>query len=214
MAVGVYIDGFNFYYGLWGREGRRQPVSPRLKWLNLEKMAEMLMPREQVACIGYFTAQVTQQREPGQAERQRAYLLALQSLPRVDVVLGEFRWVHHKGTLRADGTGRREKFYHFEEKGSDVNAAISMVRDACQNRYDKMLLISNDSDLIGPVQMVTQELGVPVFHCSPDVTINRGLRAVATDSFILQPRRLTSCRLTDEVLTPSGISVTCPDAWR
>lgn len=214
MAVGVYIDGFNFYFRLYKNEHRDKPVPARLKWLDLEKMASVLMPREDIGHISYFTAPVNPERDRGQAERQRAFLLALESLSKVEVVLGEFRWVHHRGTRRQDGNGTPEKFWHWEEKGSDVNIAISMVRDACQHRYDKLLLISNDSDLVGPVKLVTQELGVPVIQCSPDITINRALKQVATASFAIQPRRLTNCRLPDLVTTPGGSTVTCPPAWR
>lgn len=213
MAVGVYIDGFNFYYRVYRNDRRRDRVPSRYKWLDLYKLSKMLMPREQIAYVGYFTAPVDPASGRGKSERQRAYLLALESIPQVDVVLGNFRWVHHKGTLDESGIGPQQTFWHWEEKGSDVNVAMRMVRDACLKRYDKMLLISNDSDLAGPVHMVTGELNIPVIQCSPDTTINRALRNVATDSMMLQTRRLGACMLPDQVELSNGLVVSRPGTW-
>lgn len=171
------------------------------------------MPREQIAYVGYFTAPVDPAGGRGKSERQRAYLLARESIPQVDVVLSNFRWVHHKGTLDENGIGPQQTFWHWEEKGSDVNVAMRMVRDACLKRYVKMLLVSNDSDVAGPVQMVTGELNIPVIQCSPDTTINRALRDVSTDSIMLQTRRLGACMLPDQGELPNGLVVSRPGTW-
>lgn len=213
MAVGVYIDGFNFYYRVFRNDRRIERVPARYKWLNLEKLAEILMPREKIDYVGYFTAPVDPNSGAGKSARQRAYLLALESLPRVEVVLGYFRWVHHKGTRHPDGSGMQETFWHWEEKGSDVNIAMRMVRDACQRRFDKIVLVSNDSDLMGPTRMVNKDLGVPVIQCSPDVNVNRALRDAAHHSILLQPRRLSACLLPETVILPNGSRVYRPSKW-
>jgi uncharacterized LabA/DUF88 family protein len=214
MGIGVYIDGFNFYYRTFRNDRRKKKVPAAYKWLDLEKMAQILMPREQIDYVGYFTAPVDPQRSPQQARRQRAYLLALETLPTVDVVLGYFRWVHHKGTIHENGQGPSQTFWHWEEKGSDVNLAMRMVRDACQQRYDKFVLISNDSDLVEPVRMVVSELNRPVFQVSPDITTNKAFRGVASSCILLQPHRLKSCRLPNTIVTATGNTVTCPQGWR
>lgn len=110
MAVGVSIDGYNFYYRVFRNDHRRDRVPSRYKWLDLYKMARMLMPREDVTYVGYFTAPVDPNRSRGQSERQRAYLLALESIPHVEVVRGNSRWVHHRGTLNEDGSGPLQTF--------------------------------------------------------------------------------------------------------
>ena len=79
----MYIDGFNLYYGcLKGRP---------YKWLNLEKMCELLLRRFEVKRIRYFTALVKER--PGNIQapvRQQAYLRALGTLSSVDVHYGSF----------------------------------------------------------------------------------------------------------------------------
>jgi len=56
-------------------------------------------------------------------------------------------------------------------------------------------------------------ISVPVFQCSPDVNTNKAFIDVATHCMILQPRRLSTCLLSDEVVTPGGTVVTRPETW-
>lgn len=46
----MYIDGFNLYYGCL----KGQPY----KWLNLDRMCGLLLPRFELGRIRYFTAHV------------------------------------------------------------------------------------------------------------------------------------------------------------
>jgi hypothetical protein len=49
--INVYVDGFNLYYGAL----KRTPY----KWLDLGKLAEILLPTDTVQEIHYFTARVS-----------------------------------------------------------------------------------------------------------------------------------------------------------
>ena len=40
----------------------------------------------------------------------------------------------------------RTRVWKLEEKKTDVNLALRMYRDACKGLYDRMILVSNDSD--------------------------------------------------------------------
>jgi uncharacterized LabA/DUF88 family protein len=176
-------------------------------------MAQMLLPNERVAYVGYFTALIDPNtRLSPKADRQRAYLRALQSVPEIVVIEGSFRWVHHNGVPNEDGSGRRSIFWHWEEKGSDVNIAMHMIRDACQRRYSKMMLISNDSDLVGPVTMVVKELNIPVIQCSPDINTNKAFMKATDQRIILQTKRLGACRFPEVVVLPDGGTIRRPGA--
>jgi hypothetical protein len=61
-----------------------------------------------------------------------------------------------------------------EEKGSDVNLGVHLVRDAFKGHFDLAAVLSNDTDLVEPVRIVTQELNLPVTLLTPDRT-GRGL---------------------------------------
>lgn len=54
-----------------------------------------------------------------------------------------------------------------EEKGSDVNLAVHLLNDAWMDLYDAAVVISNDTDLVEPIRMVTQERKKQVYICAP-----------------------------------------------
>ena len=54
-----------------------------------------------------------------------------------------------------------------EEKGSDVNLAAHLLNDAWKQNFDCAAVISNDTDLVTPIQMVSVERGCPVFVICP-----------------------------------------------
>jgi hypothetical protein len=75
----VYVDGFNLYYGAV-RGGA-------YKWLNLQRFFSLLRPHDNILQIHYFTALV----DGPSRLNQEAYLRALGTLPKVNIVLGKFK---------------------------------------------------------------------------------------------------------------------------
>ena len=65
------------------------------------------------------------------------------------------------------------EFHTMEEKGSDVNLAAHLLNDAWGDRFEAAAVISNDTDLVTPIRMVTRERNKTVYIVSP------GLRGVA-----------------------------------
>ena len=66
----VYVDGFNFYYGVL--------KNTRYKWLDLERFFTLLRPHDDIQAIKYFTALV----EAGAHRvRQETFLKALETTP-------------------------------------------------------------------------------------------------------------------------------------
>ena len=54
-----------------------------------------------------------------------------------------------------------------EEKGSDVNLAVHLLNDAWKGLFDCALVISNDTDLVESIRMVTTEQRKPVIVVCP-----------------------------------------------
>ena len=54
-----------------------------------------------------------------------------------------------------------------EEKGSDVNLAAHLLNDAWKDLLDAGVVISNDTDLVTPIQMVTVERRKQVYVVCP-----------------------------------------------
>ncbi len=72
MKANVYVDGFNLYYSAlrWR--------FPGCKWLDVRKLAELLLPNDDIAEVKYFTARVSSEPDnPNQHRRQQSYLRAL-----------------------------------------------------------------------------------------------------------------------------------------
>ena len=149
MRVYVYVDGFNLYY----RALRGTPH----RWLNLETMARRLLrPGDTVEQIRYFTARVKARAgDPDAPRRQQIYLSALGTLPKVEFHFGSFLSKTKKRPLAAVPT-RFVEVLDTEEKGSDVNLAVHLVNDAWENNFDVALVLSQDTDLIEPLRMVSR----------------------------------------------------------
>jgi hypothetical protein len=219
--VAFYIDGFNLFHGsLKGTEYR---------WLDLEAFCgHFVRERQELVAIKYFTALVRDRPEnPGQRGRQKEYLRALETLPKVEIYYGHFlkrkavrqlasppRGRSVKG--RGRDTGLREVWIE-EEKGSDVNPASQFLADGFRARYDVAFIVSNDGDLKMPV-----EIGREQFKAS-SIVINphpeRRSKALTPDGTNLgryyrrvRPGALKSSQLPLELEDDSG-KIRCPPGW-
>jgi hypothetical protein len=158
----VYVDAFNLYFGCC----RGTPF----KWLDISKLCGFLLPGHTVERIKYFTARIhPRPGDPGQPMRQLMYLRALQTLPSIEIYFGHF--LTHPTFMPlvhpSPGQNSYAEVFKTEEKGSDVNLATHLIHDAHLNRFEQAVVISGDSDLGCPVQIVIQELHKPVGVLNP-----------------------------------------------
>ena len=145
MRTIIYVDGFNLYFRLLQKR-------PALKWLNIKALAEhVLKPANQIVAVRYYTARVSGRLSPlgpafaGLVHPPQFRPTASMPQPWPDVV----------------------KVLKVEEKGSDVNLACHLLLDAFQGNFDVAAVLSNDSDLVEPIRIVTQVLRKPVGLLSP-----------------------------------------------
>lgn len=169
----VYVDGFNLYYGAL----KRTPY----KWLDLSKLCQVMLPNDKVASIQYFTARVSARvHKPTAPLDQQVYLRALRTIPNLSITFGHF--LTHSVPMMLSGVNPPKRVFveKTEEKGSDVNLASHLLRDAFNKSFDVAVLITNDSDLAEPVRIVRQELGLPVGILNPHQYHSRALQPLAT----------------------------------
>jgi uncharacterized LabA/DUF88 family protein len=170
IQTNVYIDGFNFYYGAL----RKTPY----RWVNLRKLCELLLPKNTVVEIKYFTALVSARpNDPDQPVRQQLYLRALRTVPGVSIHLGHFL-AHEVMMPAVVAPGQKQtyvKVIKTEEKGSDVNLATHLLHDAHMGRFDVGVVVSNDSDLLEPIRIVRGQLGKKVGILNPHPNPSRAL---------------------------------------
>lgn len=156
----VYIDSFNFYYGIlkW---------LPKFKWLNVDLWIKRIVPvaHYDIQKIKFFTARVSAEDNDKQKPvRQDIYFRALQTIPTLEFIWGKYKSKTVKIQITKDVKISAKKF---EEKGTDVNLGTHLVNDAHLNKFDTAILVSNDSDLVEAVKIVASDLKKEVWIVNP-----------------------------------------------
>ena len=83
LKANIYVDGFNLYYGAL----KNTPY----RWLDIAKLCRIMLPRDTINQIKYFTALVNPRpTDPDQLTRQQIYLRALQTIPNLEIIYGHF----------------------------------------------------------------------------------------------------------------------------
>ncbi len=215
--VNCYIDGFNLYYGLY-KNTKRQHNLRRYKWLGLRAMADRLAgSNDYVEDVYYCTADVVSpQHDPDQGARQQVFLNALVAHSNVIVVKGQFK-IREKIGMPVDETtygSRPISVQVFEEKGTDVNLATLLVRDAFLGAFDRTIVVSNDTDLKLAIDTAVQIAGKQVHVVSPGLWVANELQAVASRNGVLSPRIVMQCQLPDPVIDSDDKHFQKPSRWR
>ena len=214
MKANVYIDGFNLYYG--------SLKGTSYKWLDLLAMCQMLLPNRTIARIRYFTALIKALNHDFQAPaRQKTYLQALRTIPNLDIHYGRFvsrpqKWPAYPLVYPAPGElPVIVRILRTEEKRSDVNLATLLLMDCVDGNFDEAVVISNDSDLLLPIEYVVKRFGKTVGVINPQRRDNasRELMQAASWSYRQINRSvLAASQFPDVVNHPRG-SIAKPASW-
>jgi hypothetical protein len=105
------------------------------------------------------------------------------------------------------------KVIKVEEKGSDVNLASHLLLDAFQNAYDVAAVLSNDSDLLEPIRIVTAVLGKPVGLLSPVTNPNPGLCSVSSFIRRISLSDIAACQFPSPISLSDGRLLHKPPTW-
>lgn len=195
MKIGVYVDGFNLYYGGRGICGRSQAG---WRWLDVKALVNSVIS-EHSGWAGshdlrtvFCTARVKGRGNVSGQRDQDVYLRALRRHGAVDVieegtyveriatcplatpdrkgrpVLATSQWPLMVKTAAGQDVSEATfmaSVSRREEKGSDVNVATHLLVDVLREEVDAAVVVSNDSDLKLPVQ-IARDL-VPVGLINP-----------------------------------------------
>ena len=202
IRVAAYVDGFNLYFGLRAKHGRKY------LWLDLQALAERLLrPDQELERVTYFTARV--RNEPDAEQRQSAYLDALVSnSPLVTVLDGHFQEKHRR--CRQCGAAWTVQ----EEKQTDVNIAVALLEDAVRDRYDTALLISADSDLCPAIRAMKRlRPEKRVVAAFPPRRQSGDLRRAVDGYLAIGDDKIRQSQLPRAVVTATGITLHRPKHW-
>lgn len=125
IRAAVYIDGFNLYHRI------HDTKKGHLKWQNLWRLSELICQRHGTHLVKVCFCTAVPEEPADVRQRHITYNNALRSAG-VSIVLG-----HH---MIDPNTGKRT------DKQSDINLALSLIRDAHDGIYDCAYILSADSD--------------------------------------------------------------------
>lgn len=220
MRTFVYVDGFNLYYRLLEKR-------PHLKWVDPKQLAERILSNQnRIVRVRYYTARVSGRVDPTAPARQQVYLDALATVREIRVHLGtflasqKFAGLVHPPEFRPRLSGAMDfpwpnvvKIHRTEEKGSDVNLASHLLLDAFRGEFDVAAVLSNDSDLVEPIRIATQDLGCIVGLLTPVGNPNPQLSRVASFVRHIGAGHLASAQFSDPIRLADGRLITKPPTW-
>lgn len=159
MRTIAYIDGFNLYFGCLKK-------APHCRWLDVDALVRLLCkennPNTKIVGIQYFTAPIKAGLSPrgdASVKAQNDYLRALKAhSPNVEIVEGKYFIVpgSYYGDTKPINFTQKHRVLRPEEKQTDVNIALHMLRDATDNACEQQVLFSNDSDYTPILSMIKQ----------------------------------------------------------
>jgi len=224
MRTIVYIDGYNFYFGVL--------KNTAYKWLDIVSLVKHIChvqnPQMDVVAVKFFTAPViTRVATKGDKalQSQDSYHRALlNSHPEIIEIINGY-YLLEKGCppryKKPIDKQDRVEVWRLEEKQTDVNIALQLYRDAVLKNCEHAVLVSSDSDLVPALDFLKQDFpDYPIGLILPRRESNKIERppnsnlsnlANWTRSYILNDE-LEKFQLTDKVPTKKKPAVK-PDYW-
>lgn len=203
QRVIVYVDGFNFYYGLKAKGWKK------FYWLDVVKFFERMLDDDQeLVEVNYFSAR------PHNAEAARKQDLFFQANlknRKFHLILGKYL----KKEFPCPICGGN--IHTYEEKETDVRVATQIINDVYQDRCDITIFVSADSDMVPAIEII-QDIAPdhkilaffpPMKH---SVTLYNSCHAVKKLGGY--KARFNQSMLPEEVTLPSGYIAKRPDNWK
>ncbi|PSM16761.1 NYN domain-containing protein [Nitratireductor sp. StC3] len=225
MRAIFYIDGFNFYY-------LRTKKQPQFKWLNMKALADLIVQSgTTVDKVNYYTAPVSGKIDDDAPRRQQKLFAALRTEPKISIHNGRFLYAEKWAGLVQPPRAKPDGYVwnmpapavvyvtKTEEKGSDVNLGVHLVRDAFVNAFDVAYVITNDTDLVEPIRIVTQEVGKQVCIVAPCRSRSSrpipspSLEAVASFKHYIDDAELAACQFPPVVKRAGRKDIERPATW-
>jgi len=147
QRVIVYVDGFNFYYGLKTIALRDQRWK-KFYWLDIVSFFEkMLTYKQELVVVNYFSARP---HDIDASKRQDLFFSANKLNTKFRLILGKYL----KKDIICKNCGNI--IHSFEEKETDVRIATQMINDVYKKSCDITIIVSADSDIIPSVELIRE----------------------------------------------------------
>jgi len=156
--ISIYIDGANFFHGL-------KTINKNYSDLcfDFEKFIEKIVRGNELINVYYYNAPLKEKFNKWIYWEQVRFFDRLRKVPKFKLILC-------KRQKRLDENN--DEYYII--KGDDIHLALDMLRDACKNKYDKVVLVSGDGDFAPLIKYVKEE-GKKVFNYCFEGSVSRDL---------------------------------------
>jgi len=199
--VKFFIDGFNVYHAL-----DREAKFHRYKWLDYSKLTSLFIRRtDQIAEILYFTALANWDIQ--KVNRHKILISALKHKG-VKIVLGQFQKVEKRCQQC------HQRYQTFEEKKTDVNIAVEMMKAAVRDEFDTAIIISGDSDLVPVVEAIKALF--PAKRVGVIIPINgkaASLKQTCDFHMKMKEKHLKASTFPDEIDLGGGVKLFRSPSW-
>ncbi len=120
-----------------------------------------------------------------------------------------------KGSPDPSANTLKAAFFTFEEKGSDVNLATCLLRDAYENGFEAAAILTNDTDLAEPMRLVKERLGKRIVLLVPPYVRLPASSLAGASSIVrhVNVSHLNAAVLPDPTVDRHGNMVAKPDGW-
>jgi uncharacterized LabA/DUF88 family protein len=203
QRVIVYVDGFNFYFGLKTKQWRKY------YWLDLVHFcSKFIKPHQELVEVNYFSAIPTNK---GKQDRQDLFFSANKLNPKFHLHLGKF--MPKKTIHKACGL----EYTTFEEKETDVQIATNLIKDVVLDRCDISILISADSDLTPPINFIKEYKPIHKFFVYfPPNRFSYELQQKAQVALKLEnhEEKFKQSLLASSIVSPTGYIIQRPIDWK
>jgi uncharacterized LabA/DUF88 family protein len=204
----VYVDGFNFYYGLKSKS--QQDVSwKKFYWLNVVGFFEkMLRDDQELVEVHYFSARP---HDVNASKRQESFFSANKLNRKFKLTLGKY--------LKKDiiCSNCKKTIRTYEEKETDVRIATQIINDVYKQRCDISIIVSADSDIVPAVELIREispanQLFVyfPPHRHSINLLNSCNVARKLSD----YKARFNQSMLPEQVILHDGTIVSRPNNWR
>ncbi|GBR72817.1 hypothetical protein NO1_0281 [Candidatus Termititenax aidoneus] len=196
--VVCFIDGFNLYHAIDNLGFNH------FKWLDIPKLMNLFVDKklQKIEAIYYFSAYAYWRQS---SARHKLYVSAL-TRNGVIPVMGKFKQKNKKCNKCGNS------WIAHEEKESDVNLALYLVKSAFYKQYDEAFIVTQDSDFAPALKMakeVNPEAKLKIIT-PPNIIPSRELVRIADKAASIKASHLQKCLLLEKITSPGGMTISRP----
>ncbi|MBU6339177.1 MAG: NYN domain-containing protein [Rickettsiales bacterium] len=221
QKVSIFIDGYNLYHSV------DYLKKDYLKWVNPKVFCKFFINNksEEIKRVKFFTAFPNHKNQDVQ-ERYKAFTGALKHYD-IEVIEGNFK----RKLVKFNHNNQEFTRLTHEEKESDVNLALAILEDAYEKISDKILVVTNDSDIAPAIKMALQKnnqlkinivtppisdtktISKSLYYASGNINKNRKGQVYHKQA-IIRDFMLEQAIMPEEIITKNGNKIIIPNEYK